>query len=152
MFYLNNLMTRTNENIEVLSLFEQIIQKKSLNKEKIVKEVLKLLCDLTNHAIINIKPDILKTSKIQKIDLICVNDNQAIIFIATNKGNLQHQNIFLDEEQNLKIEDLKKVINIFDKLLIDKYLNEALTIIQSEIFQKTIQKHIKYQKQLIKFF
>ncbi|WP_341266785.1 heat-inducible transcriptional repressor HrcA [Candidatus Phytoplasma fraxini] len=151
-FYLNNLITRKIENIEIVSLFEQIIQKKHLNKEKIVKEILKLLCDLTNHAIINIKPDVLKTSKIQKIDLIYVNINQAIIFIATNKGNLQHQNIFLDEEKNFQIEDLKKVINIFDKFLIGKYLNEALNIIQSEIFKQTIQQHIKYQKKLIDFF
>ncbi|WAN63064.1 heat-inducible transcriptional repressor HrcA [Candidatus Phytoplasma rubi] len=151
-FYLNNLMTRKPETKEILTLFEKIIQKKNLNKEKIVQEVLKLLCNLTNHAIIDIKPDILKTSKIKKIDLIFVNPRQAVIFVLTNKGHLQHQNIFLDEDKEFKVEDLKIIVNIFNNLLINKYLNEALQIIQSDLCQEQIKKHIKYQEELIQFF
>lgn len=151
-FYLNNLITRKQENMEILSLLDKIIQKKDLNKEKIIQEVLKLLCNLTNHAIINVKPDILKTSKIKKIDLVLVNEEQAIIFIITNKGNLQHKNIFSDEYQNFKIDEFKKIINILNNLLVDKYLNEAFQIIQSDLFKIKIKRYIQYQEQLIQFF
>ncbi|MDV3196354.1 MAG: heat-inducible transcriptional repressor HrcA [Candidatus Phytoplasma stylosanthis] len=151
-FYLNNLITRKHETIEIFSLFELLTNKKSLNKEKIVKEILQLVSQKTNHIIINAKPDILKTSKIKKIDLFFVNSKQAVISIITDKGNLEHQNIFFEKKKEFIIDDLQKVIKLFNNLLIDKNINEVLNIIQSNYFKDKIIQNLEYQNQLIQFF
>ncbi|QTX02589.1 heat-inducible transcription repressor [Candidatus Phytoplasma luffae] len=151
-FYFNNLITRKQETIEIFSLFEQISHKNNLNKEKIIKEILKLVSELTNNVIINIRPNILQTSKIKKIDLIFINSRQIVILTVTDKGNLQYKNIFFEEGKELVLENLEKVVVIFNDFLVDKYLYEVLDIIQSDIFITKISKYIEYKEKFIKFF
>ncbi|MEZ0180569.1 heat-inducible transcriptional repressor HrcA ['Camptotheca acuminata' phytoplasma] len=151
-FYLNNLITRKQEIIEIFFLFEKIVHRKNLDKERIIQEILKLVSQLTNHVIINIKPDILKASQVKKIDLIFVNSQQAVILILTNKGNLQYQNIFFDKEQKLIEKDLREIIEVFNYLLVGKYLDQVLEIIQSRVFKEKIIKNIEYKEELIQFF
>jgi heat-inducible transcriptional repressor len=151
-FYLKHLMTRKSGTLKMISLFEKIINKKTLNKDKIIKEVLKLLCNLTNYVTLNIEPDIFKTSKISKINLIFLSLEQAIILVITNKGHLRHQNIFFTKEESLEHEKLNKIIKILDNLLFNKYLFEALNLIQSEVIKNKIKKYcFQYTEKLIKF-
>lgn len=148
-FYLNNLMTRQQKKIPILSLFEKIIKEKDLNKEQIIKKILKLLSNLTNYATISIGSNILKVSKISKIDLILVSSEQAIILIIIDKGDLQYQNICLEKDKNLTIFNLKKVIEFLNNLLVEKTLYKSLELIKSNEIKEKIQKYVKCHKQLI---
>ncbi|WP_334331005.1 heat-inducible transcriptional repressor HrcA [Candidatus Phytoplasma prunorum] len=151
-YYLNNLIKIDEEFIEIFSLFDKIIQKKSFTKEQLIKKVLELLSEITNYTAIAIGSDIFKTSKINKIDLIYLNYFQLIILIVTDKGHVQHQNIVLNSKKDVSILDIKKVIRILNDLLKGKFLFEATFIIQSDIVKKTIGKYINYKEQLIESF
>ncbi|MFR0368053.1 heat-inducible transcriptional repressor HrcA [Candidatus Phytoplasma palmae] len=138
-FYLNNLMTREQKKtLQIISLFEDILEKNSFNKERIIKDVLKLLCNLTNYVTMSIKPNFFKTSKIIKISLILVNPEQAVIFLITDKGNVQNQNIFLKQYKDFTFQDLYKIVLIFNNFLVNKYLFQALEIVNSNYFKEKI--------------
>ncbi len=148
-FYFNNLITRNNETIKMISLFDQILNKKSLNKEKIIKEVLELLSNLTNYATLMIGPDVLKTNKINKIDFIPLNLEQALILIVTDNGNVQHQNIVLEKDSELSLQDLQIIFSELNHLLIGKYLYEAIEILKSDIVATVFAAYTEYKEQLV---
>lgn len=96
--------------------------------------------------------DVFNRSKITKIDFIPLSDVQALILIITDKGNVQHQNISLDQTKEISIHDLKDVVKIISDLLAGKYLSEAVAIIQNDFVKQTIAKYIRFQEQLIALF
>ncbi|CAP18391.1 negative regulator of class I heat shock protein [Candidatus Phytoplasma mali] len=151
-YYLNNLIKRNEEFIEMFSFVDKIIQKKSFTKEQLIKKVLELLSEFTSYTAIAIGSDILKTSKINKIDLIYLNYFELIILIVTDKGHVQHQNIVLNQKKDVNMLDIKKVIIILNDLLKGKFLFEATLIIQSDIVKKTIGKYINCEEQFIESF
>ncbi|WCA22424.1 heat-inducible transcriptional repressor HrcA [Candidatus Phytoplasma oryzae] len=153
-FYLQNLMTREEYKapFKKISLFEKIIKRKDLNKEEIIKKVLKLLCNLTNYVTLNIVPDVFMTSKICKISIIFLDYDQVIILVITDKGDLRYRNIFLTKEEYLIFLSFDKVINFLSKLLLNKYLFEALEILKNDIIKNEIKKRcFQYSEKLIQF-
>ncbi|KAB8121808.1 MAG: heat-inducible transcription repressor [Candidatus Phytoplasma cynodontis] len=153
-FYLKNLMTREESKtpLKIISLFEDIIKKKNIDKEKLIKEILELLCNLTNYVTLNVVPDIFETSKINKIDLIFLGFNQVIVLVITDKGNLRYRNIFLSKEEYLFFISLEKLVDFLNYLFFGKYLFEALEILKNDNIKKKIEKKcFQYSNFLIQF-
>ncbi|KXT29264.1 heat-inducible transcription repressor HrcA [Candidatus Phytoplasma oryzae] len=154
-FYLKNLMTRKDSKapFQIISLFEKILNKKNLNKDSILKEVLELLCNLTDYVTMGVIPNVFKTNKVSKISFILLDNLKAMVIIITDKGNLRYQNIFLSKKEYFfLISKIEKITEFLNNLLFNKYLFEALKIIQSDIIQDEIKKRIfKYPENLIKF-
>ncbi|ABC65176.1 Heat-inducible transcription repressor HrcA [Candidatus Phytoplasma asteris] len=151
-YYLNHLLTRDHDVACMFESIDKVIQKKRFCKGQVIKEALNLLNNLTNYTTMAIGSDIFNNSKITKIDFIPLNSAQAVILIITDKGNVQHQNISLEQTKEISIYDLKDVVQVVNDLLKDKFLSEAAHIIQSDFFKKTIAKYICFQEQLIALF
>lgn len=149
-YYVNHLFTRDQEVADVFPLIDEIFDRHSHIKEQAVKEALELLSNLTNYTAMAIGPDVLETSKIQKIDFIPLGEKNAVILIVTNHGHVQHENIRISDEMNMK--DLKEVITTLDDLLKNKYLYEASQIIQTEFAKEEVSKFMKYQSKIIETF
>ncbi|WP_457916009.1 heat-inducible transcriptional repressor HrcA [Candidatus Phytoplasma sacchari] len=145
-FYLQNLMTReeSKNSFEIASLFENIINKNNSNKEDVIKEVLKLLCNLTDYVTLNIVPDIFNTSRISKISLIFLNSYHVIVLVITDRGNLRYRNIFSKKEECLFLIGLEKAIEFLNNLLLNKYLLEALELLKNDTIKKEIKKKCFY--------
>ncbi|WP_434062268.1 heat-inducible transcription repressor HrcA [Candidatus Phytoplasma solani] len=151
-YYLTHLLTRDHDVASLFPLIDKVIQKKSFHKDKVIKEALELLNNLTSYTAMAIGADVFNHSKITKIDFIPLNYTQALILIISDKGNVQHQNISLDQTKEISIYYLKDVVKIISDLLVGKYLSEAVSTIQSDFFKQTIAKYIIFQEQLIALF
>ncbi|MFB0638228.1 heat-inducible transcriptional repressor HrcA [Candidatus Phytoplasma solani] len=151
-YYLTHLLTRDNDVANLFPLIDGVVQKKSFGKDQVIKETLNLLNNLTSYTAMAIGSDVFNRSKITKIDFIPLSDVQALILIITDKGNVQHQNISLDQTKEISIHDLKDVVKIISDLLAGKYLSEAVAIIQNDFVKQTIAKYIRFQEQLIALF
>ncbi|CAM11891.1 Heat-inducible transcription repressor HrcA [Candidatus Phytoplasma australiense] len=151
-YYLTHLLTRDYDAANSFPLIDKVIQNKTFHKNKVIKEAIKLLNSLTSYTAMAIGPDVFNNSKISKIDFIPLNHKQALILIITNKGDVQHQNISLDQTKEISIYDLKDIVKIISDLLVGKYLSEAVKIIQSDFVKQTIAKYIRFQEQLIALF
>lgn len=149
-YYINHLFTRDQDVADVFPLIDEVFDKHSHTKEQAVKEALELLSNLTNYTAMAVGPDLLETSKIQKIDFIPLTDRSAVVLIVTNHGHVQHENIRISDEMNMK--DLKEVITTLDDLLRNKYLYEASHIIKTEFAKEEISKFMKYQARIIETF
>ncbi|CCV64207.1 Heat-inducible transcription repressor HrcA [Alteracholeplasma palmae J233] len=151
-YYVNHLVTRDQEISQMYPLIDEIFAKYSLAKEQAIKEALELLSNLTNYTAMAVGPDVVKTSKIQKIDFIPLDEMNAVMLIVTNHGHVQHQNISLSEKDEVNMNDLKEVIKTLNDLLKDKYLYEASNIIKAEFAKEEIGKYMKYQSQIVESF
>ncbi|WP_246058869.1 heat-inducible transcriptional repressor HrcA [Candidatus Phytoplasma pini] len=149
-FYLNNLITRKQENEKLFILFEKIIKQNKNLKEKIIKDLFNSFCDFTNYVVINVKSDFLKHHKINELKLIFVNEEKAVLLVITEKGYLRNQNIFLEKNKDFDIQDLHTIIRIFNNLLFGKHLHEAISILKNDyIIQEKLKISDQYKNYLI---
>ncbi|MDV3165303.1 MAG: HrcA family transcriptional regulator, partial [Candidatus Phytoplasma australasiaticum] len=131
-FYFNHLITRNHDIFQQISLFENIFKNKNFNKETIVREALTLLGNVTRYLVILAFPNALTTHKVAKIDLVLLSPEQAIVLIITNYGQIRYQSIFLEPCNNFDFQNVKSIILAINNTLLDKYLCEAIKILQEK--------------------
>lgn len=148
-YYINNLVTRDSEVLEDFPLVDEVLLRHSYSKNLAVEEAINLLSDLTKYTALAVGPSS-QSTKIKKIDFIPVSANEAVVLIVTNQGHVQHQSISIPDE--MKIDDVKEVINTLDELLHNRYLEEAELILQNEFSKNQITDFMDYQKQLMDSF
>lgn len=148
-YYVEHLVTRDSDVQKVYPLVDEIFERNQLAREKAIEEAIKLLSDLTNYTAVAVGPDI-NDARIQKIDLIPLDDKNAVILIVTDKGHVQHQQIHLIDD--LSIRDVKEVISTLNDLLTSRYLHDAMRILKEEYAKKELDQFMTLQRQLIDSF
>ena len=148
-YYVNHLVTRDSEVVDDFPLVDEVITKHSYSRNVAVEEAINLLSNLTKYTAMAVGPknaDI----KITKIDLIPTIEREAVILIVTNKGHVQHQNIRIPA--NVEVKDVAEVIKTLDELLRNRYLEEAEELLKSQFAKEQIATFVDYQKQIFDSF
>lgn len=148
-YYIEHLVTRDSEITEVFPLIDEVFSQKNLGREHTIKEALKLLTDLTNYTAVAVGPDVLR-SKIQRIEMVPLSQQDAVMLIVTNRGHVQHQQIHISED--MRMDDIKEVIHTLDDLLKNRTLEEALTILKEEYAISELNQFMSYQRQIVDSF
>lgn len=148
-YYVEHLFTRDEDVLIQYPLIDEIFSRYSFQRENAVKEAISLLSEITNYTALAIGPSA-EDSKISKIDFIPISNQDAVILIVTNKGHVQHQNIQIPADMNIK--ELKAVIKTLDDLLKDKYLNEAEKLLRQNFAKRDLKQFMDYQSELINSF
>ncbi|MDO8064171.1 heat-inducible transcriptional repressor HrcA [Candidatus Phytoplasma bonamiae] len=129
-FYFNHLITRNHDVLQQISLFENIFKNKNVNMETIIKEALTLLGNMTRYLVILAFPNALTNHKVAKIDVFFLTPEQAIVLIITNHGQVRYQSIFLESCNSFNFKNLQNIVYVINNILFDKYLFEAIKILQ----------------------
>ncbi len=148
-YYVEHLVTRDQDVVDSFPLIDEIFLKNKLAKEHAVEEAIHLLSELTNYTALAVGPSS-NQNTIKKIDFIPLTDHEAVVLIVTDQGHVQHQNITIPEEMN--INELKDIIKTLDELLRNRYIDEAIQILQAAFAKKEIASFIEYQTQLMHSF
>lgn len=146
-YYLDNLVTRDSNIGSIFPMIDQLFEIEH-NKEVIVKQAIDLLSELTNYTSIILGPNE-DLTRIKKIDLITINEREAVILIVTDKGHVQSQ-IF--KINGFGIEQFKDTIKTLDEILKDKYLKDAKTILSRSFMKDDVIGYMEYQNKIMDAF
>ena len=149
-YYVDNLFTRDYDVIDDFPSIDEIFAvSRFSNKEDTIKKALDLITELTNYTAIALGPD-LEQSKIKKIDLILIDNREAVLLIVTNFGNIQNFKISIPE--SVEASELKKVIETLNDLLHNVPLTRVNRVINQEISKLQLQQYMEYQNSLLETF
>lgn len=148
-YYVSHLVTRDSEVLEDFPLVDELFNKHGYSRQLAVTEAINLLSDLTNYTALAVGPTE-RDIKITKIDFIPTSKNEAVTLIVTDKGHVHHQNIIIPE--NISINEVKEVIATLDELLRNRYLDEAKSLLESELAKQQISAFVTYQQQIFNSF
>lgn len=148
-YYVEHLVTRDVEVADSFPLIDKIFEDNKIGKEKAVKEVLNLLSDLTNYTAVALGPDVMNT-KIKKLDLIKISNNEAILLIVTSSGHVQ--NLKISYGNLSSFDDLQKVVTSLDGVLKDKTFDKVEEILNNKFADKQINELVNLQEKIIDVF
>ena len=89
-------------------------------------------------------------TKIKKIDVVNLTDNEVVLLIVTNKGNVQSQIFKIPEE--ISLDYFHKTIKTFDDVLKNQYLKDAGRILSSNFMEREVFEYIEYQEKIVDAF
>jgi len=148
-YYLEKLVTRDSQTDQFFPLIDSIFEKFENRKETAVKQAIDLLSELTNYTSMLLGPDSSLT-KIKKIDVVNLTDNEVVLLIVTNKGNVQSQIFKIPEE--ISLDYFHKTIKTFDDVLKNQYLKDAGRILSSNFMEREVFEYIEYQEKIVDAF
>lgn len=147
-YYVEHLVTRDYDVVNHFPLIDRIFNDESLNKEQMIKKSIDLLSDLTNYMTLASENNY-DHIKIAKLDLVQINDIEALLLIITSTAKVETRQIRIPK---MGFNEFKKVIDAFDKALHNCYVGEVKYILKSENVANIISQYIDYQDEILRTF
>ena len=147
-YYVEFLVTRDYDVVNHFPLIDRIFNDESLNKEQMIKKSIDLLSDLTNYMTLASENNY-DHIKIAKLDLVQINDIEALLLIITSTAKVETRQIRIPK---MGFNEFKKVIDAFDKALHNCYISEIKYILRSENVANIISQYIDYQDEILRTF
>lgn len=147
-YYVEHLVTRDYEVVNHFPLIDRIFNDNSLNKEQMIRKSIDLLSDLTNYMTVASENNF-DHVKVAKLDLVQINDYEALLLIITNTAKVETKQIRIPK---MGFKEFKKVIDAFDKALNNCYISEIKYILKSENVASIISQYIDYQDEILRTF
>lgn len=147
-YYVEHLVTRDYDVVNHFPLIDRIFNDNSLNKDQMIKKSIDLLSDLTNYMTIASENNY-DHIKVAKLDLVQINDYEALLLIITNTAKVESRQIRIPR---MGFNEFKKVIDAFDKALHNCYVSEIKYILKSDNVANIISQYIDYQDEIMRTF
>lgn len=148
-YYLENLVTRDSETNQFFPLIDSIFKKYENRKEFAIRQAIDLLSELTSYTSVALGPNSSLT-KIKKVDVVSISNDEVVLLIVTNKGNVQSQVFRIPD--NVSLEYFNKTIKTLDELLTDQYIKDAGRILNGAFMDREIFEYLEYKEKLVDAF
>jgi heat-inducible transcriptional repressor len=113
-YYVDHLIqhgTLSSHELDVIKLF---FAEKIDRMEQVIQHVASVLSSLTNYTSIVVGPEVMSTT-LKHLQLIPLNDTQAVAIIVTNTGHVENKTFTIPE--GMSMSELEKVVNILNARL-----------------------------------
>ncbi len=147
-YYVDNIMVpRKLTKKEVLTL-QNIVNNKSMAVNDIILKSMEIVSELTSYAAVVLGSHS-KDNLISKVEVVPIDENNLVAIVVTDKGNVEHKNIYIDTVVDLK--DIKQTVELINKLIIGTSLDEAGKVLEFEV-KPIIGKYVKQHEILYNAF
>lgn len=147
-FYVENLLTRDDEIVKYYPMINEIFDNKFYSKEEASKRAIELLSNITGYFTIMVGSSA-NYSKVKKMEIVPLSEQEALLLIVTDGGAVQSQRITIPE--NIKMDDLLKLIDMFDIAVYDHSVYEINEILSKEAMKPRIRKMVDFKDDLLSF-
>jgi len=147
-YYVDNIMKPKELSGEDMLKLQTVFHNKSLIISDVISRSMEIIADLTNYTSIVLG----KTSsenKINKIEVVPLSEEQLIAIVVTDKGHVEHKNVFLEER--VSIDEVKQTVDLINKLLIGTPIDEVSRVLEFEI-KPIIARYVKQHEVLYNAF
>ena len=147
-YYVDNLMQPKNMTGEDMLKLQTIFSNQSLALSDTIKKSIELVAEITNYTSIVLGTNA-KDNKLKKVEIVPLEENKILTIVITDKGVVEHKNLYLPI--TISIDEVKKTVELINKLLIGTPINEVSTKLEYEI-KPIIGKYVKQHEVLYNAF
>lgn len=147
-YYVDNLMQHKNMTGEDMLKLQTIFQNNSLALSDTIKKSIELVAEITNYTSIVLGTNA-KDNKLKKVEIVPLDDNKILTIVITDKGVVEHKNLYLP--QTISVDEVRKTVELINKLLIGTPINEVSVKLEYEI-KPIIGKYVKQHEVLYNAF
>lgn len=147
-YYVDNIMQPSTLSDSDMMKLEKIIDNKSLVITDAIAKSMEIVSELTNYTAVVLGGHS-KDNLINKVEVIPLTENNLVAIIVTNKGYVEHKNIYIEE--NVSVDEIKQTVDLINKLIIGSSLDEVSEILEYEV-KPIIAKYVKQHEALYNAF
>ena len=114
---------------EMLRL-QQIVSNKSLVVNDAIARSMEIITELTSYTAVVLGKQS-SNNLIQKIEVIPVDDNNLVAIIVTDKGHVEHKNVYI--EGIVSMNDIKQTVDLINKLIVGTSLDDISDVLEFEV-------------------
>ena len=147
-YYVDHLIIRDENVKEYFKYVDEILDDKNLSKEDALQKVADFLSELTGFytAISGSANDY---AKVMKMEIVPLAEKEAVLLIVTNNGAVQSQKIAIPSGYNM--DDLLKIIQMFDNAMYDHSISEIREILSKEAAKPRIREMVSFRDDILNF-
>lgn len=147
-FYVDNLLTRDEDLKEIYKNIDSILNNKLLTKEIAIEQVMNYVAKTAN-CYLAIVGSNATYARIKKMELVPLNDEDALLLIVTNSGVVRSQKMKVPKD--FKMEDLLRIMSMFDVAMYDQAIYEIRKILEREALKPRIREIVDYRDDILNF-
>ena len=148
-YYIEKLLTNDQDYEESFNVIDELFSNKEMKRDEAIKQAMNLLSQLTNYTTIALGPSAYG-SRVKKIELVPLYENVSVLLVITNRGHVESKQITIPE--NTDIEEMKRVIEIFNDILFDCPIAKVSEKLHYEINEHKIKEILIYNSTIIDTF
>lgn len=129
-YYVDHIMQPKELSGDDMLKLQTIVNNKSLVISDVISRSMEIVSQLTNYTAIILG----KTSKdnlISKVEVIPIDDRNLVAIIVTDKGHVEHKNIYL--EGNVEAKDVSKTVDLINKLIVGTPIDEVSSFLEFQV-------------------
>lgn len=147
-YYVDNLMKPKELTGEEVLTLQTILNNQSLVLSDVIKKSMEIISEMTNYTSLVLGNSTME-NRLKKVEVIPINEDSVIAIIVTDRGHIENKTISINE--NVKVEEIRKMVELINNLLIGTPIDEVNKKLEFEI-KPIIGKYIKQQEMIYDMF
>ncbi len=129
-YYIENLMDPKEMTGEDMLKLQTIFHNNSLDLNETIKRSIEIISEITNYTSVVLGKSS-NENKLKKVEVVPLEDNKVLTIVITDKGIVEHKTLNLPS--NVSTEEVRKTVELINKLLIGTPINEVSEKLEYEI-------------------
>ncbi len=147
-YYVEKLLTRDEDIVALYPIIDELFDNKYFTREDASKRAVELFSKMTGYMTIMLGSSE-NYSKVKKMEIVPLSEKEAVLMIVTNAGAVQSQKITIPH--GFKMEDLLRLIDMFDNAIYDHSVYEINEILSKEAMKPRIRKMVDFRDDVLSF-
>jgi len=129
-YYVDHIMVPKELTGDDMLRLQKIVSNKSLVVNDAIARSMEIITELTSYTAVVLGKQS-SDNLIQKIEVIPIDDNNLVAIIVTDKGHVEHKNVYL--EGYVSMNDIKQTVDLINKLIIGTSLDDVAEVLEFEV-------------------
>lgn len=147
-YYVENLITRDETILNDYKDFDNIFNDKYLSREEAMKKIVDLLSEKTGYMSL-VNGSSAMYAVVKKMEIVPLGHNQALLLVITSNGSVQNQ--LIDVPNYFKMDDLVRLIGMFDNAMYDRPVFEIRETLNKEASKPRIRQMVDFRDDILNF-
>ena len=129
-YYVDHIMVPKELTGDDMLRLQKIVNNKSLVVNDAIARSMEIISELTSYTAVVLGKQS-SDNLINKIEVIPIDDNNLVAIIVTDKGHVEHKNVYIDGY--VSINDIKQTVDLINKLIIGTSLDDVADVLEFEV-------------------
>ena len=147
-YYVEHLITRDDSIIEVFKSFDEIFEDIELSRPEALKKIVDLFSAKTGYLTI-INGSAANYATVKKLEIVPIASDVALLLVVTSNGSVQSETIQVPPY--VKMDDLVKLIDMFDNAMYDRPVYEIREVLSKEVSKPRIRQMVDFRDDILNF-
>lgn len=129
-YYVDNLMAPKDMTGEDMLKLQTIFRNNSLDLNDTIRRSIEIVSEITNYTAV-VLGSASRENRLKKVEVVPLDENKILSIVITDRGVVQHKTLYLSDM--VSNEDVKKTVELINKLLVGTPINEVSEKLEYEV-------------------